>query len=162
MAKSKQELSGLDKLYKLSIPFANKDIQWRVQRMTKDGTAGLALAYVNVRQVQDRLNEIMGVDWQTKHEVFGAKTICSLGLKLDGDWVWRSDGAGDTQFEADKGAISDSLKRAAVSFGIGRHLYDLPSIWVKCQSKEVNGKHYFQRFTEDPWDKVRKSNSEFN
>ena len=162
MAKSKQELSGLDKLYKLSIPFANKDIQWRVQRMTKDGTGGLALAYINVRQVQDRLNEIMGVDWQTKHEVFGSKTICSLGLKLDDEWVWRSDGAGDTQFEADKGAISDSLKRAAVSFGIGRHLYDLPSIWVKCQSKEVNGKHYFQRFTEDPWDKVRKSNSEFN
>ena len=54
-----------------------------------------------------------------------------------------------------KGAISDSLKRAAVSFGIGRHLYDLPSIWVKCQSKESNGKFYFQKFTENPWDKVR-------
>ena len=161
MAKSKQ-LSGLDKMFELSKSFDKKDIQWRVQRLTKDGTAGLALAYINVRQVQDRLNEVMGTDWQTKHEVFGAKTICSLGLKLDEEWVWRSDGAGDTQFEADKGAISDSLKRAAVSFGIGRHLYDLPSIWVKCQSKEVNGKHYFQRFTEDPWDKVRKSNSEFN
>jgi len=161
MAKDKQ-LSGLDKLYKLSIPFETKDIQWLGKRLTKDGTSAMALAYVNVRKVQDRLNEVMGIDWQCKHEVFGAKTICHLGLKLDGDWVWRSDGAGDTQFEADKGAISDSLKRAAVSFGIGRHLYDLPSIWVKCQSKEVNGKHYFQRFTEDPWDKVRKSNSEFN
>ena len=47
------------------------------------------------------------------------------------------------------------LKRAAVSFGIGRHLYDLPSIWVKCQSKESGGKFYFQKFTENPWDKVR-------
>jgi len=55
----------------------------------------------------------------------------SSGLKLDGEWIWRSDGAGDTQFEADKGAISDALKRASVSFGVGRHLYDLPSIWVK-------------------------------
>ena len=62
----------------------------------------------------------------------------------------------------DKGAISDSLKRAAVSFGIGRHLYDLPSIWVKCQSKQVGSKYYFQRFTEDPWDKVRQSNSDFS
>tara|TARA_R110002126_G_scaffold266458_1_gene409660 strand:+ start:651 stop:1136 length:486 start_codon:yes stop_codon:yes gene_type:complete len=161
MAKSKQ-LSGLDKMFELSKSFDKKDIQWRVQRLTKDGTAGLALAYINVRQVQDRLNEVMGTDWQTKHEVFGAKTICSLGLKLDGDWIWRSDGAGDTQFEADKGAISDSLKRAAVSFGIGRHLYDLPSIWVKCQSKQVGSKYYFQRFTEDPWDKVRQSNSDFS
>ena len=161
MAKDKQ-LSGLDKMFELSKSFDKKEIQWRVQRLTKDGTAGLALAYINVRQVQDRLNEVMGVDWQTKHEVFGANTICSLGLKLDGDWIWRSDGAGDTQFEADKGAISDSLKRAAVSFGIGRHLYDLPSIWVKCQSKQVGSKYYFQRFTEDPWDKVRQSNSDFS
>ena len=92
-------------------------------------------------------------------------TLCIesvLGLKLDGEWVWRSDGAGDTQFEADKGAISDSLKRAAVSFGIGRHLYDLPSIWVKCQSKQVGSKYYFKAFTEDPWDKVRQSNSDFS
>jgi len=157
MAKSKQ-LSGLDKMFELSKPFDKKDIQWRVQRLTKDGTAGLALAYINVRQVQDRLNEVMGTDWQTKHEVFGAKTICSLGLKLDEEWVWRSDGAGDTQFEADKGAISDSLKRAAVSFGIGRHLYDLPSVWIKCET--YNGK--FKRWTEDPWDKVRQSNSDFS
>ena len=86
MAKSKQ-LSGLDKMFELSKPFDKKDIQWRVQRLTKDGTAGLALAYINVRQVQDRLNEVMGTDWQTKHEVFGAKTICSLGLKLDEECV---------------------------------------------------------------------------
>ena len=160
MAKDKQ-LSGIDKMFELSKPFDKKDIQWRVQRLTKDGTSGMALAYVNVRQVQDRLNEVMGIDWQTKHEVFGAKTICSLGLKLDGEWVWRSDGAGDTQFEADKGAISDSLKRAAVSFGVGRHLYDLPSIWVKCQSKQSGSKFYFQKFTEDPWDIVRRNNSDF-
>jgi len=157
MAKSKQ-LSGLDKMFELSKSFDKKDIQWRVQRLTKDGTAGLALAYINVRQVQDRLNEVMGTDWQTKHEVFGAKTICSLGLKLDGEWIWRSDGAGDTTYEADKGAISDSLKRAAVSFGIGRHLYDLPSVWIKCET--YNGK--FKRWTEDPWDKVRQSNSDFS
>jgi len=160
MAKDKQ-LSGIDKMFELSKPFDKKDIQWRVQRLTRDGTSGMALAYVNVRQVQDRLNEVMGIDWQTKHEVFGAKTICSLGLKLDGEWVWRSDGAGDTQFEADKGAISDSLKRAAVSFGVGRHLYDLPSIWVKCQSKQSGSKFYFQKFTEDPWDIVRRNNSDF-
>jgi len=160
MAKDKQ-LSGIDKMFELSKPFDKKDIQWRVQRLTRDGTSGMALAYVNVRQVQDRLNEVMGIDWQTKHEVFGAKTICSLGLKLDGEWIWRSDGAGDTQFEADKGAISDSLKRAAVSFGVGRHLYDLPSIWVKCQSKQSGSKFYFQKFTEDPWDIVRRNNSDF-
>ena len=40
------------------------------------------------------------------------RLFCSLGLKLDGEWIWRCDGAGDTNYEADKGAMSDSLKRA--------------------------------------------------
>ena len=159
MAKSNEKIeTGKDKLFKLSVPFKDEDISWRIQRMKKDGTAGLVLGYINVRQVQDRLTEVMGTDWQCKHEVFGGKTICHLGLKLDGNWIWRSDGAGDTQFEADKGAISDSTKRAAVSFGIGRHLYDYPSIWVKCETK--NGR--FVKFTEDPWDVVRRKNSDFS
>ena len=168
MAKDKQ-LSGLDKMFELSKKFENKQVQWLPKRIKNDGTSAMGLAYVNVRQVHDRLNTVMGTDWQTKHEVFGAKTICSLGLKLDGEWIWRSDGAGDTTYEADKGAISDSLKRAAVSFGIGRHLYDLPSVWIKCHSKQgkdsngkPNGKFYFQKWAEDPWDKVRQSNSDFS
>ena len=115
-----------------------------------------------VRQVQDRLTEVMGTDWQCKHEVFGGKTICHLGLKLDGNWIWRSDGAGDTQFEADKGAISDSLKRSAVAFGVGRHLYDLPdNMWVGCESKVVNGKAYFKKFTEQPLDVLRRKRADF-
>jgi hypothetical protein len=39
-------------------------------------------------------------------------------------------GAGDSDVEAEKGAISDAFKRAAVKWGIGRYLYDLDSPWV--------------------------------
>ena len=158
MAKSQKVKTTEDLMFELAKPFPRESIEWRVQRTTKDGTAGLALAYINVRQVQDRLNEVMGTDWQTKHEVFGAKTICSLGLKLDGEWIWRSDGAGDTNYEADKGAMSDSFKRSAVMWGIGRHLYDLPSVWVKCETK--NGR--FSRFTQDPWQVVQSKQSDFS
>jgi len=167
MAKSNEKIeTGKDKLFKLSVPFKDEDISWRIQRLKKDGTAGLVLGYINVRQVQDRLTEVMGTDWQCKHEVFdsksGGKTICHLGLKLDGNWIWRSDGAGDTQFEADKGAISDALKRSAVAFGVGRHLYDLPdNMWVNCESKVVNGKAYFKKFTENPLDVLRRKRADF-
>ena len=50
------------------------------------------------------------------------------------------------------------LKRAGVSWGIGRHLYNIKSanssgqIWVKCEVTP-NGK--FKRPLEDPWSKVR-------
>jgi len=38
-------------------------------------------------------------------------------------WVTKSDGADDSSIESAKGGISDSLKRAAVQYGIGRYLY---------------------------------------
>ncbi len=150
-----------DLLFKLSRPFPTDSIEWRAQRVSKDkmgNNVAMMLAYVTVNTVRDRLDEVMGHNWQCRHEVFGSKTICHLGLKLNGEWIWRSDGAGDTAYEADKGAISDSLKRAGVCWGIGRHLYNIKSanasgqIWVKCDVTP-NGK--FKKPLEDPWSKVR-------
>ena len=49
--------------------------------------------------------------------------ICNLSCRIEGEWVTKADGADDTNIEAAKGGISDSLKRAAVLLGIGRYLY---------------------------------------
>ena len=143
--------------------FPHSEVSWRTQRVFQSFKDkkwyALALAYLSVRQVQDRLTEVMGHNWQCNHTVYGSKTVCSLGLKLDGEWIWRSDGAGDTNFEADKGALSDSLKRAGVAWGIGRYLYDLKNTYVPCSVNEKTGKH--KEFTVDPWDIVRKNQSDF-
>ena len=149
-------------LFDLSKHFPTSEISWRTQRVFQSYKDkkwyALALAYLSVRQVQDRLTEVMGHNWQCKHTVYGSKTVCSLGLKLDGEWIWRSDGAGDTNFEADKGALSDSLKRAGVAWGIGRYLYDLKNTYVPCEVSD-NGK--FKKFSVDPWEIVRKNQSDF-
>ena len=150
-------------LFNLSKHFPTSEISWRTQRVFQSYKDkkwyALALAYLSVRQVQDRLTEVMGHNWQCKHTVYGSKTVCSLGLKLDGEWIWRSDGAGDTNFEADKGALSDSLKRAGVAWGIGRYLYDLKNTYVPCEVTD-NGK--FKKFSVDCWEIVRKNQSDFN
>ena len=160
MAKDKQVKTSEDLAFELSKQFSKDQIQWRVQRQTRDGTSALVLAYVDARTVQDRLNEVMGIDgWQCKHISYGAKTICHLGLKFNNEWIWRSDGAGDTNFEADKGAISDSLKRAAVHFGVGRHLYDLPSVFVIVQ-KDQRGQIKINQ--DDCWEAVRRKQSDFS
>ena len=160
MAKDKQVKTSEDLAFELSKQFSKDQIQWRVQRQTRDGTSALVLAYVDARTVQDRLNEVMGIDgWQCKHISYGANTICHLGLKFNNEWIWRSDGAGDTNFEADKGAISDSLKRAAVHFGVGRHLYDLPSVFVKVQ-KDQRGQIKINQ--DDCWEAVRRKQSDFS
>jgi Rad52/22 family double-strand break repair protein len=63
--------------------------------------------------------------------------MCRLSIRdpETGEWVSRTDGSGDTDVEAEKGAFSSSLKRCAVNFGIGRYLYDVASPWVELETK---------------------------
>ena len=88
---------------------------------------GQQLAYIDARSVMKRLDDVMGIDgWQDSYKSIENRTICELSLKINGVWITKSDGAGDTKIEGAKGGISDSFKRAAVKFGIGRYLYYLP------------------------------------
>lgn len=117
----------------LSEPFDPKKVHWRVGAMTKDKTKCIALAYIDARDVMDRLDEVCGPEnWQSKYEhASNHGYVCSIGIRIGDEWVWKANGAGETQVEAQKGAMSDSFKRAAVLWGIGRYLYDVPNTWVK-------------------------------
>lgn len=120
----------------LCAPFPTEMIEWRIGSTTKDKAKGMALAYINARSVMDRLDSVCGPgNWQDRYPHANGKTVCEIGIRVrrdDGshEWVWKSDGAGDTDFEAEKGALSDAFKRAAVRWGIGRYLYDLDAPWV--------------------------------
>ena len=80
----------------------------------------------------ERLDYVFGANWQCKYSHADKKTICEISVFTNGQWITRSNGAGDSDIEAEKGAISDAFKRAAVMFGIGRYLYNLPNVWVEC------------------------------
>lgn len=152
----------------LYAPFPADMVHWRAQMVVKsrqgNGHGALALAYLNSRDVMDRLDAVCGPEnWQCKHYDANGKMACSIGIRIGGEWIWKSDGAGDTDIEAEKGAFSGALKRAAVQWGIGRYLYDLGNTWVPCEASEYdqNGKKKFRfkKFTEDPWNHVRNAQS---
>lgn len=135
--------------------FPHEAVSWRAQSMTRDGDKAMALAYIDARDVMRRLDEVCGPEgWQDRYEVHGPRVICYLSLRVGDDWVTKADGAGDTDVEAEKGAISDAFKRAAVKWGIGRYLYDLPAPWVPCETYEKGGKHYWKAWRGNPWDFV--------
>lgn len=122
-------------LEKLKIPFPPQRISWRVGSTTGDKKRGMALAYIDARDVMERLDEVCGADgWQCRYPHANGKTVCEIGLKVGAEWIWKADGAGDTDFEAEKGALSDAFKRAAVRWGIGRYLYDIPALWVEIEA----------------------------
>lgn len=122
--------------HRLKAPFPADRVSWRVGSTTQDKSKGMALAYIDARDVMDRLDEVVGPqNWQCDYPHANGKTVCRIGLKIGDEWVWKSDGAGDTDHEAEKGALSDAFKRAAVRWGIGRYLYDIDSPWVKIDQK---------------------------
>jgi hypothetical protein len=142
-------------LAKLKEPFEPDRISWRVGSTTKDKSKGMALAYIDARDVMQRLDDVCGPgNWQCDYPHAAQKTVCRIGIKVGEEWVWKANGAGDTDIESEKGALSDAFKRAAVLWGIGQYLYDLESPWVTLDTKTggdgkvyVNGiaKHEFTR-----------------
>ncbi|WP_173931357.1 Rad52/Rad22 family DNA repair protein [Chelativorans sp. Marseille-P2723] len=146
----------VEDIKKLFAEFPPEDVHWRAQTVTRDGTKALALAYLDARDVMDRLDSVCGPEnWQDRYEFNGPRTVCYLSIRIDGEWITKADGAGDTAVEAEKGALSDALKRAAVKWGIGRYLYALGDTWVPCESRDVQGRKQFVRFKDDPWRHTR-------
>jgi hypothetical protein len=116
----------------LKKPFSVNFINWRVGATNQDKTKGIALAYLDSRAVMERLDSVCGVNWQCRYPFQGC---CEIGIYIDSQWLWRANGAGETQVEAEKGQYSDAFKRAAVLWGIGRYLYDLPNAWLPLEAK---------------------------
>ena len=126
-----------DILTLLSAPFDPSKLSWRVGQKNKDKTKAMMLVYIDSRDVQDRLDEVCGMDWKDDYKEVQGRLVCNLQV---GGTV-RTDGAGDTDFEGEKGGLSDAFKRAAVKFGIGRYLYNAKNFptWL-----EINGDSDFK------------------
>ncbi|HLZ25247.1 MAG TPA: Rad52/Rad22 family DNA repair protein [Ktedonobacterales bacterium] len=118
-------------------PFDPKDVDFRVQGRANEQTGrAQAVAYIDARAVQDRLDVVVGAgnwsfDWQPlvidKGEVMVAKgTVTIFG-------VAKSDAGSASNFEQSLGAVSHCFKRAAVHWGVGRYLYNLPMAWVSVE-----------------------------
>ena len=129
---------------KLECPFPASAISWRVGNTNQKKVArekndpkarptkGQLLAYIDARDVMERLNKACGfANWQCRYPMADSGLlVCEIGIRVESEWLWRANGAGDTQVEAEKGKCSDAFKRAAVVWGVGRYLYGLESPWV--------------------------------
>lgn len=119
----------MEALSELAKPFHPEQISWRVGARTKDKKKGIALAYIDARDVMERLDSVCGAEnWQCRYPFFGC---CEISVRIGGEWITKANCAGETAVEAEKGQASDAFKRAAVLFGVGRYLYDLPNTWVE-------------------------------
>ena len=139
----------------LQAPFAPQEVEWRIGRSgcKKDGNVwALCLAYVTNRAIQQRLDDVIGPGrWKNEYATGPAGgVICGLSIRCDTppedelddtgyEWVTKWDGAEARDIEAVKSALSDSMKRAACQWGIGRYLYDLEEGWAEVSDNKMPG-----------------------
>jgi hypothetical protein len=107
--------------------------QWKVQAFfpakSEEKTSCICVGYVDARQVQDRLDEAVGQEnWQCTYHAAKNSLFCSIAIKVGDAWITKEDCGAESDMEAEKGEASDAFKRAAVKWGIGRFLYDLPEM----------------------------------
>jgi hypothetical protein len=134
-------------MQELRASFKENELEYRVGATNRDKTKGLALAYVEARAIQNRLDEVVGLNnWRMSYREVQGGFICTLSLRIEGEWISKEDGAQVTEFESIKGGISSAFKRVASSgWGLGRYLYDLKDNWFPI---EQSGKGY--RFKDKP------------
>ena len=130
---------------RLTAPFEAKDVEWRIQQTTQDKSRGLAVAFITSRAIQKRLGETVGpFHWKTEfspwHQIGNGSQLCALSIYDEErkEWVTKTDGAENSDIEPVKGGLSDSFKRAAVQWGIGRYLYSMGAVWVDVEQKGRN------------------------
>lgn len=114
------------------------EIEWRIQSARNGKTT--VVPYLKNRAVMDRLDAAFSPDgWCNTFERWGSGrgVKCGIGVLCDAQWVWKYDGADETDIEATKGGFSDSMKRAAVQWGLGRDLYKYPRIFIDGEHKYI-------------------------
>ena len=94
--------------------------RWRIQSVK--GKNAICVPYLDARAVHERLDIVCGAgNWQNTYDADSG--VASIGIRVNDEWIWKSDVGTESNVEKIKGKASDAFKRAAVLWGIGRDLY---------------------------------------
>ena len=122
-------------------PFDPEAIKWKIQTNPKEGQdMAVVVAYIDARDVTERLDIATDGDWSSEfflpqvnagklYSLECALTVCGVTRRDVGTVsLPRKDDEDNT-----KDLYSDALKRAAVQFGVGSHVYRFPKVKAKVQ-----------------------------
>ena len=129
-----KEVNNIGIQQALAQPTPPGEIKYRQAKFgLTEGESVQMLAYIDARYVMQRLDDVFGVsNWTNEYVLLGRKTFCKLSATFpDGIVVSKMDVGAETDFEQEKGVVSDAFKRTAVLFGIGRDLYSMPKYWAE-------------------------------
>lgn len=120
----------------LCLPFPPDVVELKPGAVSEEKKRVLALAYVDARHYQARLDAVVGPDgWMVQYKPWGDRAvICALSiLGITREDVGEADKTDPNQATS---AAMQAFKRACAAFGVGRYLYtDLPTPWVEAEQR---------------------------
>lgn len=125
--------------------FEHLPYKWKIQAKPKENKKGVCVAYIDARDVMNRLDEVVGQENRQNefYEVKG-KVFCKIGIKIWDEWIrkWDSGALDESEYveseTISKGETSDAFKRAAIQRWIGRFLYSLPIQYIDEKDYKAN------------------------
>ena len=129
-------------LAELAQPFDPEAVEFKAGATTQDKARALALAYVDSRVYQGRLDAVTP-DWRNEYtrEYVGDRVIVTCALTVAGvtrqaigeslQASARHDGSTVIEENAATSAEAQAFKRACSAFGLGRYLYSVPQVWAE-------------------------------
>jgi len=123
-------------LSELSVPFYSHVVEWKPQVVSADKKRALAAAYVDMRDYEDRLDQVFP-QWTSSVQflVTDKKVAAIVSLTIAG--ITRVN-VGEASLEDENAftaAYAQGFKRACSDFGLGRYLYRLPQVWCDYDEK---------------------------
>jgi hypothetical protein len=136
-----------EKYKRLKEPLTAQDIELRVGTVGEKGVT--LLLYKTARVDLKRLDDVFNFGWQRQHYVDAkGNVVCKVSIydtELK-EWISREDVGTESNTEKEKGAYSDSFKRAGSSWGIGVELYNAPLIFIKCETVGKGDKNQWGKY----------------
>lgn len=128
-------------------PLKKEDIDCRIATINEKGLS--LLLYKNARVDMRMLDEAVGpMNWKRSHQTIDGNLYCTIEI-WDAEkqqWIGKQDVGTESYTEKEKGAASDSFKRAGFNWGIGRELYTAPFIWVSPSGANIKSNKDKDRF----------------
>ena len=119
----------------LAEPFAPAEINWLVDRVSRDRRRALVRASINAGIVMERLDAVVGTAaWSDSYDITpaeqaGTATRVQCSLTILG--VTKQDVIeGDIGQQSTRELVQQALRQTATKFGIGRYLEKLEGVWV--------------------------------
>jgi hypothetical protein len=106
----------------------SEHVKWRLQSGNTKSGWGRCVAYIDAMDAMDQLDNVIGADnWYDTYYLLGQRWMCGITVVIeDGGAITKWDTGDESKSEGSKGQVSDSFKRAARKWGVGRDVQRMP------------------------------------